>query len=596
MDYLDIEKVFFNENEEDVHSDSKVFWLITKPYLSALITAVGCSLVLSGINGAIAWLIKPVMDSIFLERSENFLILLPLGVITLFFMRGLFTYLTNYLMSSVGAKIVQSLRDGIYNKLLDLPQSFYGRTASGTIVSKVFNDLEILQLTMAHTIKDFFVSGGTVIVLSIVALTRRWDLALLSFIVIPLIAYSIAVLGSKMKKTSRDTRKLISKVTVLLHESLQGMKIIKAFTMEQSMASRYKDALSGHYKNIMKEIKIKEVSALMAEFLAGIGVAVIIYYGSKLVISEQISPGSFFSFIAALLMIYTPLKRLSRVHNNFQQALTIIERVREIILLEPEKRRGVEKDINGHIVFDEVSFSYPETNDLVIDDVSFEIKQGELIALVGHSGAGKSTLVDLVAGFWYPSSGDILIDDISIRNLSLRSIRKNIGLVTQDVILFNDSVKANIHLGQPDASEEEIIEASKAAFAHEFIKELPDGYDTQIGERGAMLSGGQKQRLTIARAILKNPKILIFDEATSSLDSDSETKIQKAIENIIPGRTTIIIAHRLSTIRKADRILVMDRGRINQVGKHDELMAIDGKYRELYDMQFGLKTRRDKTK
>ena len=592
MDELDIEKVFFDKNKENIHGDSKVFWLITKPYVSALITAVVCSLVLSGINGAIAWLIKPVMDSIFLERSENFLIVLPIGVIALFFLRGLFTYLTNYLMSSVGAKIVKSLRDGIYKKLLDLPQSFYGRTASGSIVSKVFNDLEILQLTMAHTIKDFFVSGGTVIVLSIVALLRRWDLALLSFIVIPLIAYSIAVLGSKMKKTSRNTRQLISKVTVLLHESLHGMKIIKAFTMEKSMASRYKDALSGHYRNIMKEIKIKEVSALMAEVLAGAGVAIIIYYGSKLVISNQITPGSFFSFIAALLMIYTPLKRLSRVHNNFQQALTIIERVREIVLLDPEKRKGIEKEINGHIVFDEVSFSYPETNDVVIDDVSFEIKQGELIALVGHSGAGKSTLVDLVAGFWYPTSGDILIDDIPIRNLSLRSLRKHIGLVTQDVILFNDSVKANIHLGQPDASDEEIIEASKAAFAHDFIKELPDGYDTQIGERGAMLSGGQKQRLTIARAILKNPKILIFDEATSSLDSDSETKIQKAIENIIPGRTTIIIAHRLSTIRKADRILVMDRGSINQVGKHDELMAVDGKYRELYNMQFGLINRK----
>jgi subfamily B ATP-binding cassette protein MsbA len=307
------------------------------------------------------------------------------------------------------------------------------------------------------------------------------------------------------------------------------------------------------------------------------------------------SPGAFFSFIAALLMIYTPLKRLSSVHNNFQQARTILDRVREIILEEPEKSGGMEIDIKGNIEFKEVSFQYPENRDLVLNEINLKIRQGELIALVGQSGAGKSTFVDLIAGFWYPSSGDILIDGENIRDLSLNSLRKHIGLVTQDVILFNDSVKANIHMGQPDASDEEIISASKAAFAHEFITEFPEGYDTQIGERGVMLSGGQKQRLTIARAILKNPKILIFDEATSSLDSDSETKIQKAIENIIPGRTTIIIAHRLSTIRKADRILVMDRGRINQVGKHDELMAVDGIYRELYDMQFGLKTRRTDT-
>ena len=267
-----------------------------------------------------------------------------------------------------------------------------------------------------------------------------------------------------------------------------------------------------------------------------------------------------------------------------------MDRVREIVLEKSEKSGGMEIDIKGNIEFNEVSFQYPENRDLVLNKINLNIRQGELIALVGHSGAGKSTLVDLIAGFWYPSSGDLLIDGENIRELSLNSLRRHIGLVTQDVILFNDSVKANIQLGQPDASDEKIIEASKAAFAHEFIKELPDGYDTQIGERGVLLSGGQKQRLTIARAILKNPKILIFDEATSSLDSDSETKIQKAIENIIPGRTTIIIAHRLSTIRKADRILVMDRGRVNQIGRHDELMAEAGIYRELYDMQFGLKT------
>jgi subfamily B ATP-binding cassette protein MsbA len=589
---LDIEKILRNRKSDSWQEDMNVFWQFTKPFILRLSAAVLFSLLLAGINGGIAWSVKPAIDWIFVVKSESYLMVLPFAIIGLFLLRGISTYSAFYLMNSIGAKVVKLLRKAIYDKILIIPQSFYSRTSSGSVVSKVLNDIEILQGIFASTVKDFIVSGGTVIVLCVVAFIRKWDLALLSFLVMPLIAYSIGRLGVKMKKTSAHTRELISRVTNLLHESLHGIKIIKAFTMEKEMSSRYRIALTDHYGNVMREIRIRGVSTLMVEILGGVGVAIIVYYGGHLVISEEMSPGAFFSFITALLMIYTPLKRLSSVHNNFQQARTILDRVREIVIEEPEKSGGMEIDIKGNIEFKEVCFHYPENRDLVLNEIDLKIKQGELIALVGHSGAGKSTLVDLITGFWYPSSGDILIDGENIRDLSLNSLRKHIGLVTQDVILFNDSVKANIHLGQPDASDEEIISASKAAFAHEFITELSEDYDTQIGERGVMLSGGQKQRLTIARAILKNPKILIFDEATSSLDSDSETKIQKAIENIIPGRTTIIIAHRLSTIRKADRILVMDRGRINQIGKHDELMSVDGIYRELYDMQFGLKTGR----
>lgn len=589
---LDIINILGNSKTDSWQEDMNVFWQLTRPLIVRLIAAVFFSLLLAGINGGIAWSVKPAMDWIFVVKSESYLMVLPFAIVGLFLLRGISTYSAFYLMNSIGAKVVKLLRQVIFEKLLVIPQSYYSRTSSGSVVSKVLNDVEILQGIFAATVKDFFVSGGTVIVLFIVAFVRKWDLALLSFIVMPLIAYSIGRLGVKMKKTSSHTRKLISRVTMLLHESLLGIKIIKAFTMEKEMGNRYISALADHYRNVMREIRIRGFSTLMVDILGGVGVAIIIYYGGNLVITGEMSTGAFFSFITALLMIYTPLKRLSSVHNNFQQARTILERVREIVREEPEKKGGMEIDIKGNIEFEEVSFQYTKTDEEVLKDINMKIKQGELIALVGQSGAGKSTLIDLIAGFWYPSSGDILIDGVNIRDLSLNSLRKHIGLVTQDVILFNDSVKANIHLGQPDATDKEIIEASKAAFAHEFIAELPEGYNTQIGERGAMLSGGQKQRLTIARAILKNPKILIFDEATSSLDSDSETKIQKAIENIIPGRTTIIIAHRLSTIRKADRILVMDRGRISQVGKHDELMAVDGIYHELYDMQFGLKTRK----
>lgn len=593
---LKIENIFKNHYPESWKNDMYIFWLMTRPYAGKLIAALIFSFGLSGINGAIAWFIKPVLDSIFTTKSEDFLLLLPFFIIGLFFMRGLFTYMANYLMTSIGAKVVQSLRQSIYDKLLTLPMSYYGKTSSGAVVSKVLNDIEVLNLTTANTVKDFFVSGGTVIILSIVAIVRRWDLALLSFIVIPMIVFSIGKLGQKMKKTSMKTRKLISKVTSILHESLQGIKIIKAFTMEGRMTERYKNTLSEHYRSIMREIRIKEFSALMAELLGGIGIAIIIFYGGKLIIADKMTPGSFFSFITALLMIYTPLKRLSRVHNNFQQSRAILDRVKDIALKEPEKTGGIEKDIRGNIEFKNVSFRYPSTRKYSLREITLDIKHGELIALVGQSGAGKSTLVDLLSGFWYPTKGDIFIEGTNTRELSLQSIRNHIGTVTQDIILFNDSIEANILWGRHNTNsttEEDIVNAAKAAYAHEFIMDLPEGYKTVIGERGIRLSGGQKQRLTIARAILRNPEILILDEATSSLDSDSEAKIQKAIENIIPGRTTIIIAHRLSTIRKADKVVVLDKGKIVQQGKHDELASTEGIYRDLYNMQFGLKKQTD---
>jgi subfamily B ATP-binding cassette protein MsbA len=439
---------------------------------------------------------------------------------------------------------------------------------------------------VAYTIKDFFVEIGTVIVLAIIMILRRWDLAFLSFIVIPLIVFGIDRFGIMMKKVSMKTRKLIAEVTTIIHESLYGMKIIKAFTMEKEMAKRHEDVLAEHYRSTMREVRINELSSLMAEVIGGIGVAIILFYGGHLVISEKISAGTFFSIVAAILMMYTPLRRLSRVHNNFQQARNIIERIREIIFTPPERNEGIEKDIKGHIVFKKVFFKYPSAEEYTLKDINLEIKPSEIIALVGPSGAGKSTLADLVAGFWYPTEGDIYIDGVNLRDLSLNCLRKHLGIVTQDIVLFNDTIKANIIFGRPDAADEEIIEAAKAAYAHEFIVELPNGYETIIGERGVMLSGGQKQRITIARAILRNPSILILDEATSSLDTESEQKVQMALERLMAGRTTIVIAHRLSTVQKATKIVVIDKRRVIQQGNHEELLSQGGLFQDLYTMQF----------
>ncbi len=578
--------IFTKRHEKNWKNDLFIFWDFSTAHIWRLLAAVISGLILSGINGAIAWSIQPIMDSLFEKKSSEFLLLLPLGVIALFFMRGLFTFFTNYLMSSIGAKIVKTIRQGIFSRLLTLPVSFYQRTSSGSLVSKILNDVGLLQNTVAFTIKDFFVQGSTVVALAVVAITRRWDLALLSFIVIPLIIFGIGKFGKRMKKTGMNTRLLIAKITSILHENLQGMKIIKAFTMESEMSKRHEVALTDHYRSTMRETRINEFSSLMAEALGGIGIAIILLYGGHLIISDKMTPGSFFSFVAAVLMMYTPLKRLSRVFNDFQQGRNVIERVKDIVVVAPEKKGGLQKEIKGHIVFENVSFKYPSTEDYALKDINIEIMPNEIVALVGRSGAGKSTLADLIGGFWYPTDGNIYIDGADIKDLSLNSLRTHIGVVTQDVVLFDDTIKANILFGRPDATEGQAVMAAKDAYAHEFIMELPEGYETKIGERGVRLSGGQKQRITIARAMLRNPSILILDEATSSLDIESEQKVQKALERLMEGRTTIVIAHRLSTVQKATKIVVMSSGRIIQQGSHEELLKHGGLYQELYNMQF----------
>ena len=585
-DSSQLTEIFKTKYGKSWRDDLFILWQLSRPYLGRLFAAMFFSLILSGINGAIAWAVKPALDTIFFKKSSGYLIALPVGVIILFLLRGVFTYLTSYLMGSIGAKIVKSLRQRIYDKLLALPLSYYTNTSSGSLVSRILNDVRIFQSTVAYTIRDFFVEGSTVIVLACVAIYRRWDLALLSFIVMPLILFSISKFGARMKKTSMNTIKLIAKITTILQETLQGIKIIKAFTMEMGMAERNEQALVDHYRNTMREVRITEFSSLMTEILGGIGTAIILFYGGHLVMTGQTSPGSFFSFIAAIIMMYTPLRRLSRVHNNFQQARNVIERIEDIVLIETEKEGGIQKENEGHIAFANVWFKYPSSENYALKDISLEIRPSEIAALVGYSGAGKSTLVDLLAGFWYPSKGNIFIDGVDIRDLSLRSLRKNLGLVSQDLILFDETVKANILYGRPDAKEEEVIEAAKAAYAHDFIMELPEGYETRIGERGVKLSGGQKQRITIARAILRNPNMLILDEATSFLDMESEHIVRKALEKLMEDRTTIVIAHRPSTVQKATRIFVMSQGMIIQQGNHEELISQGGLYRELYNLQF----------
>lgn len=583
---MQIEKQFKVKFKKEWFDDFAVFWRLIKEHRLRLFLSLICGLAISGINGAIAWSVKPAMDQIFVKKSIEYLYLIPFAVIILFTLRGAFTFLNNYLMSSIGAKIVKSVRGQVYEKILKLPFSYFCKDSSGNVISKVLNDVEILKSTVSYTIKDFIVEGLTVVVLAGVAFYRRWDLALLSFVVIPLMLYVITKLGKKIKQIGMKTRIRIAKVTTLLHETLHGIKIIKAFTMEPDMLKRYKEALQDHYRNVMRSVRTEEFANLLNETIAGVGVALIVFYGGWLVVSDRISSGDFFSFATAVILMYTPLRRLSKINASFQNGRNVIERLREIIFVNHEKEGGIEKEIEGSIVFSHVYFKYPLSNDYTLKDINFEIKPGQTIAIVGPSGAGKSTIADLIAGFWYPTEGDILIDGVSTKDYSLKSLRSQIALVTQDIVLFNDSVINNIKFGNIASTDEQAKEAAKMADAHDFIVNLPEGYLSTVGEKGVLLSGGQKQRITIARAILRQPKILIFDEATASLDTESEEKIQRALESMRKGRTTIVIAHRLSTIKRADKIIVMDRGRVVEQGSHEELLSLGGLYSELWRLQF----------
>ncbi len=560
---------------------------LSRPYWGRIGLAGSCSLVVSGLNGSLAWLVKPAVDKVFMEKNPESLVLISSAILFAYLFRGIFSFFQSYLMRSAGAKIVRDIRNNAYRHAVYLPMNFFGKDSTGAMISRIINDAGAVQGLLAYTVKDIFVETCTVIVLIGVAAYMRWDLTLIAVIVLPMAFYAVSRLGKRLKKVSMHAQEKISQITEILSESFAGIKIIKSFCREEDEVSSFKDRNQGYYRELMRSTRIIEATTLIMEVVGGLGIAFIVWYGGRLVINSIITPGAFFSFLTSIFLIYTPAKRLVNANNSLQQAKAPLERIDKMLAVEKESDGKTElKEIKKDIVLKNVSFRYESTKEDALENINLAVKKGEVIALVGKSGAGKTTFVDLLSRFHSPTGGSVLIDGIDISTVSLRSLREITGIVSQDIILFNDTARANIAYGRKGATEKEIINAAKAAFAHDFILELPKGYDTVIGERGIRLSGGQKQRLSIARAILKNPPILILDEATSSLDTASEMMVQKALETLMEGRTTFVIAHRLSTIRRADRIIVLDRGRIVESGAHDELLALNGLYKKLYNLQF----------
>ena len=559
-----------------------------KPYWKKLCFAMVFMSCVAGTNGLTAYIVKPVLDHIFFEKNATMLYIIPVGVIILYLFKGVFDYFQAYLMGYVGQKVITDIRNQVFRALQRQPLSFFDRTPTGTIISRIINDVTLVQSTVSDAFTAILKDSFTIIGLIFVVFYRDWKLAIIAFVVLPFAIYPIVSFGKRLRKVSTKTQKEMARLTNFLHETVTGQRIVKAFCMEEYENQRFNEENNTLFRIILKRYKIRALSSPIMETLGGIAIAVIIWYGGSEVISGCSTPGNFFSFTAALLMLYEPIKRLNRENHNIQQGLAAASRVFEVIDRPPEIS---EKDgamdpgkVQGVIEFKDVFFGYEDK--MVLKNINLKIDKNEVLAIVGESGVGKTTLVNLIPRFYDVTAGSIEIDGTDIRDMTLNSLRRNIALVTQDVILFNDTIKNNISYGEREQNQDRIEKVAAMAYAQDFISRLPYKYDTSVGEKGTRLSGGEKQRIAIARALYKDTPILILDEATSALDTASEVEVQKALENLIKGRTTIVIAHRLSTVINANRIIVLEGGTIVQSGTHNELLGSEGPYKRLYELQF----------
>lgn len=566
----------------------KALLILIKDNWVRLAASSVCSAVVAAMTAATAYLVKPVVEKIFEQKDPQMLLLIPFAVIAVFFIKGLADYGSEYLLNYVGQTIIMQLRNRLYNHIQGLPLAFFQRSKTGDLMSRITNDVNIISAMFTSAVTGSFKDCFTLIGLISVTFYLIPELAVYAFFVLPIAAFPIFQFGRKIRRVRKGTQEAWADMSAFLHETLSGTKIVKAFGMEAHEKKRFAGKSRKIFRLEMKETKVKALSSPLMEFLGGLGIAFIIWYGGKQVISGTYTFGTFMSFLTAVGFMYEPLKKLSKLNNTVQRGMAAVDRIFDILeqksdIIEPNSPIQLQRG-SHRIAFNNVSFKYDR--ELVLKNIDLEVNAGEIVALVGMSGGGKTSLVNLIPRFYDVTEGLVLIDNIDIRQMSIPSLRNQIALVTQEPILFNDTARNNIAYGNWNASETEIIQAARAAYAEDFIRGFSEGFNTSIGELGGRLSGGQKQRICIARALLKNAPILILDEATSSLDSESETLVQKALENLMTGRTTFVIAHRLSTIAYAHRILVIGKGRIVEEGKHEDLLARQGEYYKLYQMQF----------
>lgn len=559
-----------------------------KPYKIKLIVAIVCSILYGGFNTAPAKFAQPLIDDIFQSHNTRMLKLLPLFIIAAYVGKGIFQYIQTFYLRMIGQNIILDLRNELFEKTLQLPLSFFQKNSSGVLMSRITNDVGQVQNGISQGFSALLKNVFSIMFLTVNIFLISYKLSFFAIIIVPVSLYPLIRFAKKLRVSSRISQEKMGDLNSTMHETFYGINIIKAFNMEGVQRTKFHHFNRDFYHAMIRAIRLDSVAPPLLEFIGALGAAAFVWLGGTLVISGALSAGVFMEFITSLFLLYSPIKAISRLNFSIQNAMAASVRIFEILDL-PSGGDHVSGTIpftalSQTITYEQVYFKYEDK--YVLENLTFTAQRGQIIAVVGSSGAGKSTLVNLLPRFFDVTAGRIAFDGTDVRDYDIKTLRDSIGIVTQDTILFNDTVRSNITCGKTTYTEEDIVRAAQAAYAHDFIIELPDRYDTIIGERGISLSGGQRQRITIARAILKNPPILILDEATSSLDSESEAIIQKALNNLMQSRTTFVIAHRLSTVREADFIVVIRDGRIVECGDHEELLALGGEYRRLHDIQF----------
>jgi len=568
-------------------------YLLIKPYMWRIYLAMACMGMVALFSAIIAFLVKPVIDEIFINQDLEKLYLVSFLIFLAFIIKGFFFFCQAYIMNWVGQTVVNDLRVQLYRHLQTLSLSFFNNQPTGVLTSRITNDIARLRRAVTDAVTGLIMDVATAICLTVYIVYLDWKLALFGILVLPLAGYLLLLFGRRIRSMVKNIQTNMGLLTTILIETFQGTRIVKAFNMEEYENKRMAKISNRILSREIKVVALKTLSTSVMETLGGFSIAGIILYGGISVVKGQSTPGTFMSFLTALIMLYQPIRRLSRVNALIQQGLGAADRIFEFMDEVPEiqdKETAIDLPrSNQGVEFRNVRFSYGQEE--VLKGINLKVEAGEALAIVGSSGVGKTTLVDLIPRFYDVDEGSILVNGIDIRDLTLKSLRSQIGIVSQNTILFDDTVQNNIAYGSPERSIDEIEAAARSAYTYEFIKNMPKGFDTLIGEQGVRLSGGERQRLAIARALVKDAPILILDEATSSLDTESEQQVQRALANLMRGRTTFVIAHRLSTIREADRIIVLADGQIIETGTHDELMALNGEYRKLYDLQFSLTER-----
>ena len=558
-----------------------------KPYWGLLLFSAICSVVVGAMDGAFAWLVEPVLKRIFAGKDAGIFILVPFGIIALFIFRGICRFSYDSTIKLAGQKAIQDIRNDLYQSTIRNDMPFFNRQVTGELMSRMTNDIGMMQEGMANVVCGLFRDLISMISLLGVIFYRNWQLAILCFVVLPLTIYPAQLIGKKIKNSAHRTLTVMGGIGMILQETFSGIKVIKAFGLEETVIKRFRNENMTFLTQYKRFIKYESLAMPVSEVITSFGIAAVVYLGGNQVLSGKMTPSELFSFIAAMIMLFNPVKKLQGSYNVLQRSTGGAERVFELMdaqrtVIDRESALDLRR-VTGRVEFRGVSFGYGD--DVVLSGINLSVDPGRMVALVGPSGGGKSTLAALLMRFYDVSAGSILLDGHDLRTITLASLNRQFALVDQETTLFNDTIANNIRYGKPDATDEEVKAAANTAFAHDFILQLPEGYDTNIGDRGTRLSGGQRQRICIARALLKDAPILILDEATSALDTESEKMVQKALDNLMQNRTTFVIAHRLSTIQHADTIMVLEKGQIAETGSHSDLVEGGGLYSRLSGMQ-----------